>query len=298
MTETYASSGQASGDFIRLRTISLGAGVQSTTMALMAAHGDLKPMPDCAIFADTGWEPKRVYDHLDWLEEKLPFPVHRVRRHPTIDLKEACLKNARGEIKHGKCTTIPAFAPGSDGRAAPLIRQCTRDYKVEPIMWKLRDLVGIKPRSPGPKHPVIEQWIGISTDESHRMKPARERWVETRWPLIMVARMSRWDCLKWLDKHGYNRPGKSSCIGCPYHGNEMWREMRDHDKTSWADAVQFDRAIRNGFKGCRGTTYLHRSLKPLDQVDLSTDAEKGQPDLFQGADPDQFGNECEGLCGV
>ena len=38
---------------IRLRALSLGAGVQSTTMALMAAHGEIGPMPDCAIFADT-----------------------------------------------------------------------------------------------------------------------------------------------------------------------------------------------------------------------------------------------------
>ena len=61
-----------------LHVISLGAGVQSTTMALMAAHGDITPMPDCAIFADTGAEPLAIYQHLDWLETKLPFPVHRV----------------------------------------------------------------------------------------------------------------------------------------------------------------------------------------------------------------------------
>ena len=58
--------------------ISLGAGVQSSTMALMAAKGEITPMPDAAIFADTGWEPKYVYDWLDWLETQLPFPVHRV----------------------------------------------------------------------------------------------------------------------------------------------------------------------------------------------------------------------------
>ena len=50
---------------IRLRVLSLGAGVQSTTLALMAAHGEIVPMPACAIFADTGWEPNSVYDHLD-----------------------------------------------------------------------------------------------------------------------------------------------------------------------------------------------------------------------------------------
>ncbi|MCK9513952.1 MAG: hypothetical protein M0R28_22370 [Pigmentiphaga sp.] len=65
---------------IRLRALSLGAGVQSTTMALMAAHEEIGPMPDCAIFADTGWEPKAVYDHLAWLMSPnvLPFPVYTV----------------------------------------------------------------------------------------------------------------------------------------------------------------------------------------------------------------------------
>ncbi len=53
-----------------LRVLSLGAGVQSTTMALLALENAL-PKPDYAIFADTGWEPKRVYEHLDRLTEVL-----------------------------------------------------------------------------------------------------------------------------------------------------------------------------------------------------------------------------------
>ena len=36
-----------------IHIISLGAGVQSSTMALMAACGEITPMPQCAIFADT-----------------------------------------------------------------------------------------------------------------------------------------------------------------------------------------------------------------------------------------------------
>lgn len=63
---------------IRLRALSLGAGVQSTTMALMATHGEIGPMPDCAIFADTGWEPKAVYKHLDWLMSRKRSPTHAV----------------------------------------------------------------------------------------------------------------------------------------------------------------------------------------------------------------------------
>lgn len=47
-------------------------------MALMAAHGEITPMPDCAIFADTGAEPRRVYEWLEQLIRLLPFQVHRV----------------------------------------------------------------------------------------------------------------------------------------------------------------------------------------------------------------------------
>lgn len=65
-----------------LRVLSLGAGVQSTTLALLAVEGVL-PTPDAAIFADTGWEPKAVYEHLARLTRVLDaagIPTHRVRR--------------------------------------------------------------------------------------------------------------------------------------------------------------------------------------------------------------------------
>lgn len=51
--------------------ISMGAGVQSTTMALMAEHGLITPKPDFAVFADTGAEPAHLYKHLNELQGKL-----------------------------------------------------------------------------------------------------------------------------------------------------------------------------------------------------------------------------------
>jgi len=65
---------------IRLRVLSLGAGVQSTTLALMAAHGIIGPMPDCAVFADTGWKPQAVYRHLAWLMAPGVLPFSGPRR--------------------------------------------------------------------------------------------------------------------------------------------------------------------------------------------------------------------------
>ncbi len=57
-----------------LTVISLGGGVQSSVMALMAGEGTLGSLPDCAIFADTHWEPPSVYDHVEWLKDQLRFP--------------------------------------------------------------------------------------------------------------------------------------------------------------------------------------------------------------------------------
>ncbi len=50
----------------------------------MTLRGDLPASyarPMAAVFADTGFEPKRVYEHLHWLIEMLgtELPVHIVR---------------------------------------------------------------------------------------------------------------------------------------------------------------------------------------------------------------------------
>lgn len=73
--------------------------------------------------------------------------------------------------------------------------------------------------------------------------------------------------------------------------------MKDNDPASWAEAVAVDAAIRNGVKNrangkplATSQWFVHRSMKPLSDVDLSTDQERGQGYMF--------GNECEGMCGV
>lgn len=284
------SNAGAEGDqpsAIRLRALSLGAGVQSTTLALMAAHGAVGPMPDCAIFADTGWEPRAVYEHLDWLMSPnvLPFPVFIVG---LANMRDNLLAAGRGE----RWASIPAFARSVDRRGNVSIgmirRQCTGDYKIEPIRRKVRELVQLT-RKRSPTFAVAEQWIGISFDEMVRMKPSREAWQRNRWPLI-EERMTRRDCLAWLRVRGYPEPPKSACIGCPFHDNSRWRAMRDHDQEAWRDAIDVDRAIRTGIRGSRGEVYLHRSGVPLEEADLSTLADHGQLDLWP--------NECEGMCGV
>jgi hypothetical protein len=267
----------------KVRAISLGAGVQSTCMALMAAHGEIGPMPDCAIFADTGAEPQGVYDHLDWLMSAnvLPFPVHVVNN--------GNLRDKIGQVRpKGKWAhqPIPAFIKNANG-IGPANRDCTRDFKIVPILRESKRLAGITNKK-APDHPIVEQWIGISTDEAGRAKPSRHAWTQHRFPLLEEG-MSRQDCLAWMRDKDYPTPPKSSCTFCPYHSNTMWRDLRDNDPESWADAVEVDGRIRDIW-GDEKKWFLHRTGVPLDEVDLSTAEDHGQLNFFI--------NECEGMCGV
>ena len=63
-----------------LRILSLGAGVQSSTMALMADAGEFGVKPDAAVFADTGWEPEPVIKHLEYLKNVISYPIHIVKK--------------------------------------------------------------------------------------------------------------------------------------------------------------------------------------------------------------------------
>jgi hypothetical protein len=257
-----------------LHVISLGAGVQSTTMALMAAHGEITPMPDCAIFADTGEEPGAVYEHLRWLMSGnvLPFPVYVIKTGPLGD-----------RLFDDNEARIPVYTDTGMRR-----RQCTKNYKLFPIRRKIRELLGKGPHDhikPG----AVEQWIGISTDEVIRATPSRVKFITRRDPLL-EKRMTRWDCINWLKDHGYLVPPKSSCVFCPYKKNKQWQLLKDSDPAGWARAVAVDERLRSaeGLAMFKKPTFLHRQAVPLANADLSK--VEAQIDLFNV--------ECEGMCGV
>lgn len=265
-----------------LTVLSLGAGVQSSTLALMAAKGEITPMPDCAIFADVGAEPKHVYEYLDWLETQLPFPVHRVMK------GEGLVAGIINSAETGKRTANPPFFADTANGGGILRRKCTTEFKIGPIIQKVRELMGLAKGQRAPKGVHVTQYIGISTDEAVRMKPSQEKYIEHRWPLIEMG-MNRNDCLKWIERNGYREPGKSACTFCPYHDDRLWRDMKMNDPKSFADAVEMDRLIRNGLSGTTEKLYVHRSMKPLDEIDFRNAEDVGQYRMFD--------DECEGLCG-
>ena len=150
--------------------------------------------------------------------------------------------------------------------------------------------MGYKPRQRIPKNSV-EMLIGISTDEAVRMKPSRYPFIENKYPLIFDLHFSRNDCLRWMERNGYALPSKSSCVFCPFHNDATWRDMKLNDPIEFAKAVEFDAAIREDKRGkVKEKLYIHKSMKPLGEVDFRNLEDKGQQNLF--------GQECEGMCGV
>ena len=168
-------------------------------------------------------------------------------------------------------------------------RQCTNDYKIQPILQKTRQLLGVKKHKRVPKDTIVETWIGISLDEIVRAKEAREKWNYNRFPLLELE-LKRHQLIKWFEERYPNRSlTKSSCTFCPFHDDKTWREMKKHDPESWQDAVKFDKKLRDRDSKFKNEQFVHRSCVPLDEVDLDNIEDKGQY---------TFLDECEGMCGV
>jgi hypothetical protein len=271
-------------DATKYNFLSLGAGVQSSTLALMAAHGEIGPMPDAAIFADTQAEPESVYRWLDWLEKQLPFPLHRVTNGSLIEESlrmRTSKKSGMDYISHA----IPAYVLNEDGTKGTYFRQCTDKHKLVPLNRKTDELRN------GEDCAV---WIGISTDEIQRMKPSKRKGITHVWPLI-DAGMSRQHCLDWMKARGYPEPPRSACTFCPYHSNKEWIRLKTQDPASWQQALDYEKALQaaaSNVPRLTGTPFLHPSRVPLEQVDFS-DPNANQMEFWN-----QFNNECEGMCGV
>ena len=154
----------------RMTVVSLGGGVQSTVMALMAGGGAFGRAPDCAIFADTGWEPPTIYEHLDWLADKLRFPLH------VVDSGRSLREDAKALVNHSgneSFIDIPVYLKGRDGSGDGMgRRQCTEHYKVRRAprsAWVERSGCGTRPG--------VGRWLGEQAwgpEAEPCLKPSRQ----------------------------------------------------------------------------------------------------------------------------
>lgn len=250
-----------------LKIISLGWGVQSFTLAAMVALGELEPV-NFAIHADTTHESKLTYEFANhwrgWLMD-MGVVVVVVATHEKKNI-----------IDKWGGMQLPAYTASAKGDGQ-IRRQCTHEWKIRPMReWMRSNRNGER----------IEQWLGISLDEFQRMRDSDVKYIRNRYPLI-EKRMTRADCVAWLEKHGLEVPPKSACTFCPYHSTAEWRRIKSIPE-DWSEATAVDAAIRKARPPY--DLFVHPSRKPLAEVDLRSAEEKGQLSLWD--------DECSGVCGV
>jgi hypothetical protein len=270
---------------MNLKILSLGAGVQSSTLALMMEKG-LALKPDYAIFSDTQGEPKKVYEWLEWLKSQLSFPVLIITAGSLPD--DLRFSNA-GNYKRG--VSIPMFTRNKKtGKKGIIRRACTSTYKIEPITKKIRELLGVAKGRKVPKEHKVEQYFGISRDEPQRMRTSSYHYINFNYPLVDMN-ITRQGCKDWMKDNSYPEPPRSACTFCPYHDNTEWQNVKAN-KEEWDAVVKLDEDLRTGLYGTERDEveyFLHRSAVPLKDADLTVKKDK-QIDLFSGI--------CEGMCGV
>tara|TARA_R110000824_G_scaffold162424_1_gene338084 strand:+ start:789 stop:1577 length:789 start_codon:yes stop_codon:yes gene_type:complete len=253
---------------------------------------------DKAVFADTGNEPQKVYDHIKWSIKHASQHGIEVTVVSGGNLKEDVL-NTIPNPDGGRVAALPYHLLKPSGDKSMGMRTCTSEYKLKPIEKYLRQhVLGLKPRQRAPKEVKIEVIIGISQDEATRAKPSMHKFAKNVFPFLSWGMDSpdgktwrRYQIENWLKE---NYPDievvRSACLVCPFHDNRELRKIKENPK-EWEDVCSFDDAIREDKRGkIVSLQFLHRSCKPLREVDIRSDEEKGQGNMFD--------NECEGICGL
>jgi len=158
--------------------LSFGAGVQSTTLAMLIINKDKRltsvfgdNLPTDFIFADPGSESNSTYKHIEKIKglcESVGIGFHTVR---PSEKYEQTLKD---ELLNAKFLSIPAYIKSPNKKTGMARRFCTKKYKVEPVQTKARRLMGVGFYKEAKK--VATVWIGISLDEIQRMKTSTKKW--------------------------------------------------------------------------------------------------------------------------
>ena len=241
-----------------IRYLSLGWGVQSFTLAAMMALGEI-PRVDVAVHADTTHEFTGTYDFArrwtPWLGER-GIKVVTVQESST----EILYPNSGGKKQYS--VNPPAFTVRlSDLKRGQMKRQCTKSWKIRPANRYVRSLLPGGRPYPG----AIEAHIGISLDEWHRMRTNKLKYIVNVYPLV-DRRISRADCVDWLNRHGLEVPPKSACVFCPFHSRDLWKELKLKGGTDWEYAMAADEAIRPARAHEGFDLFIHPGCKPLAEA--------------------------------
>jgi hypothetical protein len=243
---------------------SYGGGTQSIAIALLVAKGKL-PVPDRIVYADTGGEMDEVMDYLHtYINPLLKSTVKR-------EVEIIPHSYAKVDFYRNDKLLIPAYT--SSGKFPTY---CSKEWKVYVIRRYLGGSKEIRD--------MIIMWLGMSTDEVHRIKESDVKYIHNHWPLCDIPRhmnygilMSRKDCKDLIRECGYPTPPSSACVWCPNLSDEQWDRMKKYSPKNFEKAQQIQDMIyeRDGQDGL----FLHKSRqRNLNVINFNSHIESDDDD--------------------
>lgn len=234
---------------------SYGGGTQSIAIGLLVAEGKL-PRPDLIVMADTDLETTETWEYLDTVMKPI-FADLRLEFHIAPHaLAKVDMYSLKGDL------LIPAYT--QNGKLPTF---CSSEWKTRVVRRYIKSL--------GVQH--CDMWLGMSTDEIERLKPADVNWIQHVWPLVGMPRgvgygvqMNCRDCVQYIANQGKPEPPKSCCVICPHRRNPQWERQKrlypqDHRKAVAIGKVILENDLKSGHSG----VWLHEDRKPLDEIDFS-----------------------------
>jgi len=222
--------------------ISFSGGVESSAMCVLFGN------KADAIFSDTGWEHKEIYDRIEFVERRVrevhknEFKVHRIRA--DAHHKGVSTPRLQDYIRETK------YYPSQMGR------YCTRMFKIEPIDEFLKG------------EGEVEIMIGLNADEKDRTgNHGLLDNVKYSYPLI-DANINRAGCKLVLERAGmlpsfppYMQRG--GCVGCFYKSKKEFYAMAQLSPDEFDEVVDIEKEIQD----VRGKYYsIRKNIPSMDEL--------------------------------
>jgi len=265
--------------------VSYGGGTQSTAMILMALNGEYDlQRPDFGVYCDTGSEPQFINEYVDYFIEyvknKHGFIIYKIMHKEGLE-KQVLAKPKKSRAGNFYTSSVPPFYTlDQNGKKGMLNRQCTLDYKTNPIAKFITSKLGR-----GKKY---NMWIGISFDERSRMKISTLKKRTNYYPLVENF-IRRKDSIDYIVDRGLRKPQRSSCYFCPFHSDDYWLWLKKYHKKEFNRAVDFEKKVQVNIP-TKDKIFLHGSCVQLDKVQFKNE---NQLNLFP-----HLIDECTGECGI
>ncbi len=277
-----------------MKIFSFGGGVQSMAALVLSAEGIL-PYTDF-LFSNVGDDSENPGTLRYVSEIAMPYAeahglkiieVKRERRLPTQP--QTLYQEVYADAKY---VPIPLYLNGG----GPQRRSCTGKWKIEVIDKYVKKHYGAA------RGNRIEIGVGISVDESHRMRtddPERFPYTIKTYPLIDLM-MNRNACIEAIARAGIPIPPKSSCYFCPYKRTSEWLEMARESPELFMKAADMEDMINVKLSQRTGSIhsptgvafgYLNKTGKPLREMLSKIDDQSKLP----GIDDDPMACE-SGYC--